>query len=129
MSAMPGCTVSREARGNTAWYSLTGRFEGACAWELSSLLGRELLPEIVLDFSRTTDFVDYSIAVVATALQDLEDKSVRLRGLRQHQLRMFKYFGVDPADLLRQGQLRVQVQVPEPRGLPAAPVARAREVG
>jgi hypothetical protein len=125
MSAMPGCSVMREARGNTAWFSLNGRFEGACAWDLSSLLKRELLPEIVLDFSRTTDFVDYSIAVVAAALQDLGNKSVRLRGLRQHQLRMFKYFGVDPADLLRQGQ----IQVPEPRGLIAAKVARAREVG
>lgn len=126
---MPGCTVSREARGNTAWYSLNGRFEGTCAWELSNLLQRELLPEIVLDFSRTTDFVDYSIAVVATALQDLEDKSVRLRGLRQHQLRMFKYFGVDPADLLRQGRIPVQVQVPHARVLPTAAVAGSREVG
>jgi hypothetical protein len=126
MSPMPGCSVSREARGNTAWFSLTGRFDGACAWDLSGRLERELLPEIVLDFSRTTDFVDYGIAVLATTLQQLENKSVRLRGLRQHQLRMFKYFGVDPAELNRQGQ----GQLPdEPRGLLAAHVARAREVG
>lgn len=96
---MPGCSVVREVRGCTAIYTMSGRFDGACAWDLGLKLGREALREVVLDFSRVGDFVDYAIAIVANGLLGLNGKAVQLRGLRKHQERVFKYFGVDVEEL------------------------------
>jgi len=96
---MPGCNLEREVTGTVAWYRISGRFEGACAWDLAGRLGQEALGEMVLDFSQAAEFVDYGIAVLANALLALSHKRVHLRGLRQHHLRLFKYFGVD-ADAL-----------------------------
>ncbi len=110
---MPPCSVERESTGTTATYRLSGRFEGACAWELSSMLAREMLPELVLDFSQVGDYVDHGIAVVATALLARTDKRIHLRGLRQHQLRLFKYFGVDPDELLRRSPPGLPPRLPE----------------
>lgn len=92
---MPGCSVEREVVGGTAWYRISGRFEGACAWNLTSKMGSEPLSEVGIDFSQVNDFSDYGIAVVASALLDARGKNVRLRGLRQHQERVFQCFGVD----------------------------------
>ncbi len=119
---MPGCSVAREVRGCTALYAVAGRFDGACAWELSAKLEGEPLAEVVLDFSRVGDFVDYAIAIVANGLLSVQGKSVQLRGLRQHQERVLKCFGVDAAELLHLAQA-VPPSVPEQ--LPAL----AREVG
>ena len=91
---MPGCTLEREVNGATALYRVSGRFEGACAWQLCGRLEQEPLHTVVVDFSRVSEFVDYGIAVLATAMLAL-DKQLELRGLRQHQERLFRYFGVD----------------------------------
>jgi hypothetical protein len=107
---MPGCSVEREVIGTTATYRLSGRFEGACAWDLARRLEQEPLAEVLLDFSQVVDYVDYSIAIVASALLAADHKSVHLQGIRQHQLRMFKYFGVDPEELAH----RSGVAAPEP---------------
>lgn len=96
---MPGCSVNREVVGTTARFVLNGRFEGASAWELSTRLDQELLPEIVIDFSQVNEFMDYGIAVVSNAILALPQKQVHMRGLRQHQERLFRYFGVDPEQL------------------------------
>ena len=101
---MPGCSVVREVRGCTAHYTMSGRFDGACAWDLGMKLGRETLGEVVLDFSRVGDFVDYAIAIVANGLLGLSGKQVQLRGLRKHQERVFKYFGVDAAEPARKAR-------------------------
>ena len=115
---MPACTVIREARGDTATYVLSGRFEGVSAWELAARLTEERLPRAVLDFSRCHEFDDYAIAVLSQALLGLVGLRVQLRGLRQHQERVFKCFGVDAAELSNPA---------EPPRLEAAP-ALAREV-
>jgi STAS domain-containing protein len=94
---MPGCTLEREVIGNTALYRISGKFEGACAWELSGRLEREPLSQVVLDFAQVGEFIDYGIAVMANAVQSA-DKQIKLRGLRQHQERLFRYFGVDAAE-------------------------------
>ena len=96
---MPGCTLEREVNGGTALYRVSGKFEGACAWELAGRLEHEPLYGIVVDFSQASDFVDYGVAVLASALLAL-DRRVDFRGLRQHQERLFRYFGVaaQPAD-------------------------------
>jgi len=92
---MPGCRLEREVIGTTATYRISGRFEGACAWDLARRIESEPLVEVLLDFSQVDDFVDYGVAVMANALLALKLKCIHLQGLRQHQLRLFKYFGVD----------------------------------
>ena len=94
---MPGCTLEREVIGSTALYRISGKFEGACAWELSGRLEREPLSRVVVDFAQVGEFVDYGIAVMANAVHSA-DKQIKLRGLRQHQERLFRYFGVDAAE-------------------------------
>jgi anti-anti-sigma regulatory factor len=94
---MPGCTLTREVNGSTALYRIGGRFEAACAWDLSARLDQEPLRGVTIDFSRVTDFVDSAIAVLASSLAASTHR-VRLLGLRQHQERLFRYFGVEPAE-------------------------------
>src|SRR4051812_46908074 len=93
---MPGCSLEREVDGSTALYRIAGRFEGSCAWDLSARLDQEPVLEVVIDFSRVTEFVDSAVAVIAPSLAS-SGHHVRLRGLRQHQERLFRYFGVEPA--------------------------------
>jgi anti-anti-sigma regulatory factor len=97
IAPMPGCIVEREVVEGTAWYRISGRFEGACACDLAGRLERETMVEVMLDFSQVATFSDCGIAVVASAFQSLKQKSIGLRGLRQHQERVFRCFGVDPA--------------------------------
>jgi hypothetical protein len=63
---------------------------------LARKLLAEPLSELVIDFSRANDFVDYGVAVLSNAILALEPKRVRLHGLRTHQARLFRYFGFDP---------------------------------
>jgi hypothetical protein len=91
------CSLNREVIGSTAIYRIAGSFEGSCAWELCGRIEREPLSALVLDFSQVGDFVDYGIAVLANALLSMPQRTVELRGLRQHQERLFRYFGVDAA--------------------------------
>jgi hypothetical protein len=94
---MPRCSLEREVHGNTVLYRIAGRFEGACAWDLSARLEQESLLEVVLDFSRVSEFVDSAVAVIASSLVSSSHR-VSLHGLRQHQERLFRYLGVEPAE-------------------------------
>ena len=116
---MPVCSVIREARGDTATYVVSGRFEGVCAWELATRLSQERLPRAVLDFSRCHEFHDYGIAVLSQALLGIDGLRVQLRGLRQHQERVFKCFGVDVGERSQGGEAPRIESAPE----------RTREVG
>jgi hypothetical protein len=91
---MPGCSLTRETSGSIAVYRITGRFERSCAWDLSARLRQEPLREVVIDFCRVSEFIDSGVAVIATSLASSTQR-VHLRGLRQHQERLFRYFGVD----------------------------------
>jgi len=90
---MPACSLEREVDGSTAFFRISGTFDGAGAWELAGRLEKETLSEVVLDFSQVTQFVDYGVAVLASAAI-AAPRRIRLQGLRQHQERLFKYFGV-----------------------------------
>ncbi len=94
---MPACTPERQVDGSTALYRISGKFDGACAWDLAGRLEQEPLQDLKIDFSQVTEFVDYGIAVLASAIVSSE-KHISLQGLRQHQERLFKYFGIDPED-------------------------------
>lgn len=98
---MPGCCIERNVSGSAAVFRVSGRFEGACAWDLSARIGAEPLASLVLDFSRVSQFADHGIAVLAGALLGVPRKAVELRGLRHHQVRLLAYFGVDAAALAR----------------------------
>lgn len=94
---MPGCDLEREVEGSIAVYRIAGRFENSCAWDLASRIAREPLREVVIDFSRANEFVDSAVAVIASALLSAPHR-VFLKGLRHHQERLFRYFGVDPRE-------------------------------
>ena len=95
------CDIEREIIGSIARFRVTGRFEGTCAFNLAHRIEVEPLGELTLDFSQCAEFVDYGIAVLSSALLSVPGKRVHLEGLRQHQLRLFKYFGVDADELLQ----------------------------
>jgi hypothetical protein len=73
-----------------------GTFDALAAWDVRKRL-RALPPDayVVLDFTQVKEFMDLGVAVVAPGLRDRERPFVTVRGLRQHQHRMFRYFGVD----------------------------------
>jgi hypothetical protein len=112
---MPACSLEREVIGSTAFYRMTGKFEASCAWELSGRLEQEPLAEVVVDFSQVSQFVDYGVAIIAGALVGSR-KRIELRGLRQHQERLFGYFGVAPAELARPGRPASSALEPLPQG-------------
>jgi len=51
--------------------------------------------EVRLDLTRVREFHDFSVAVLARALQG---RRVDVRGLRTHQLRLLRYMGVEMID-------------------------------
>ena len=97
---MPACSLERELNGNTAFYRVSGKFDGAGAWELSGRLQNEPFSQVVVDFSQATDFLDCSVGVIAATLLTSR-KRIQFRGIRQHQERLFGYFGVDPSAFAR----------------------------
>jgi hypothetical protein len=105
---MPGCNIEREVVGSAARYAIAGKFEGACAWELAGRIENESLSELILDFSQCREFVDYGVAVLAGTLLTIPGKRVQFIALRQHQLRLFKYFGVDAEDVLDRSRSEAQ---------------------
>jgi len=98
---MTDCNINREHDGDRVLYRLSGAFDRTGAWALRAKLDRETADEVLLDFSLVRDFSDLGVAVVAHGLQEAP-RRIRFRGLRQHQLRIFRYCGVtiegaDPA--------------------------------
>jgi anti-anti-sigma regulatory factor len=93
---------------------LDGVFDAVAAWRVRGQLQK--LPcdaQVVLDFSKVRDFADLGVAVMASGLAEQSGPRVVLRGLRQHQHRMFRYFGIDfdhglgePANTPEPGSLR-----------------------
>ncbi len=92
-------TRNRSRRGEVI-IELDGMFDVPAAKRLGALLERARPGEAIrIDASRATGFEDFGLAVLAQALGETGARRVALRGLRGHQLRMLRYFGVDPARL------------------------------
>jgi anti-anti-sigma regulatory factor len=92
---MPGaCKFVRESEGGRTVIRLSGVFDRTSAAELAERLEAERGAEVVLDFSLVREFADLGVAALAHELAG-GDRRLLLRGLRQHQLRIFRYFGVD----------------------------------
>jgi anti-anti-sigma regulatory factor len=105
---MIACTIERTEDGRGAVYVLAGGFDRASAWALRERVERELVPEVLLDFTRVREFSDLGVAVLAHGLTGAS-RRIRFRGLRQHELRIFRYCGVAVEELAA-----------EPLGRPAA---------
>jgi anti-anti-sigma regulatory factor len=107
--------LTREMEGERPVLRLRGQFDRASAWALRERLETEAAPELVVDFSLVRDFSDLAVAVLAHGVQ-LTHARIVLRGLRQHQLRIFRYCGVDVAD----GREALATPTPPPAHAPAS---------
>jgi anti-anti-sigma regulatory factor len=91
---MSGCRIERDTEDGRTVIRLSGVFDSESACELSDRLAREHEDDVVLDFSLVREFADLGVAALARGLAD-HGRTLSLRGLRQHQLRVMRYFGID----------------------------------
>ncbi len=89
-----GCTIQRELEGVRTVIRVSGTFDRASAVELAHRLEDERGDELVVDFSHVREFADLGVATLAHGLAGAA-RPLQLRGLRQHQVRIFRYFGLD----------------------------------
>lgn len=101
---MPGCIIRREMEGIHVVIRVAGVFDRASAFEVCEALDGEPDRDVVLDFSLVREFADLGVATLAHGLAGA-DRRLHLRGLRHHQLRIFRYFGLD-VDALQPGEER-----------------------
>jgi anti-anti-sigma regulatory factor len=94
---LTNCTIARESEGDQIVYRVTGVVDRASAWALRQTIESESAPAVLLDFSLVRDFSDLGVAVLAHGLIGAT-RRVLFRGLRQHQVRIFRYCGVAPDD-------------------------------
>jgi anti-anti-sigma regulatory factor len=87
------CSIQRDRDRDRVVFRITGSFERASAWALRSRMERESAAEVLLDFTEVRDFSDLAVAVLAHGLTGAA-RRVSFRGLRPHQLRIFRYCGV-----------------------------------
>jgi anti-anti-sigma regulatory factor len=90
---MTDYTIARERDGDRAVYRLGGVFDRSTAWTLRERIEGDTAREVLLDFTLVRDFSDLGVAIVAHGLTGAT-RRVLFRGLRQHQLRIFRYCGV-----------------------------------
>jgi hypothetical protein len=79
---------------------IEGIFDVSAARRVLELL--DAAPEtntVSVDLSHVREFQDPGVQVLAEALAGPGAARVAVRGLRQHQIRMLRYFGVPPAAL------------------------------
>jgi anti-anti-sigma regulatory factor len=80
---------------------LEGVFDGVAACHLEEKLLRTVPGDrILVDVTQVREFHDFGVAVLGRALTRCRAE-VKLRGLRQHQVRVLRYFGVDAGPLER----------------------------
>jgi anti-anti-sigma regulatory factor len=79
---------------------LDGVFDVRAAREVQKVIeGVRAGGAVRVDLSRVREFHDFGIAVLAQAVKHGGAVRVALQGLRHHQARMLRYFGVDAARL------------------------------
>jgi anti-anti-sigma regulatory factor len=80
---------------------LDGVFDGPAARRLEArILGAQTYRKIRVDLSKVREFQDFALGILAHVLSRVEVQVV-VRGLRQHQLRMLRYFGLSPEAVAR----------------------------
>ncbi len=74
---------------------VSGAFDGVAARRLEATLAlAEPGAAVRVDLTKVREFHDFGIAVLAQALTRCKAR-VTLLGLRQHQIRVLRYFGID----------------------------------
>lgn len=91
---MTACRIEREEEGGRTILRVSGTFDRASAFAVREELSRGRPREVVIDFSQVRDFADLGVATLAYGIAGT-DRRVSMRGLRTHQLRIFRYFGVE----------------------------------
>lgn len=89
---MADADIARDWESDRAVLWIAGVFDRDVAWALRERVARDPAAELLLDFSLVREFSDLGIALLAHALQ-ASPRRVLFRGLRQHQLRIFRYCG------------------------------------
>lgn len=75
---------------------LEGTFDVRAARRVDATIDRAGPGErVVVDVSLVREFHDFGIAVLGQTVKHAAPGRVALRGLRQHQARLLRYFGVD----------------------------------
>jgi len=120
---MTDCTIAKERDGERAVFRLGGVFDRTSAWTLRARVEQEGALEVLLDFSQVQDFSDLGVAVLAHGLTSV-NRRVLFRGLRQHQLRIFRYCGVAVEEL----NAREATAVPAQKQIDEAPAADDRSL-
>ena len=88
--------VQRTIDGGVVVYRISGTFDRASAWALRERIENDPEDGILLDFTRTREFSDLAVAVLAHGLAGGTHR-VGFRGVGQHELRILRYCGV-PVD-------------------------------
>lgn len=75
------------------------RMEGAFDLPAARLVAHTLQrmspgEDVVVDFTHVRQFHDFAVALLAKAVAQ-RDGAVKLHGLRMHQIRLLRYFGID----------------------------------
>ncbi len=85
---------------------IEGVFDAAAAQRLASALESADGADVRIDLTHVREFHDFGIAMLARALSGRH--GVAVSGLRQHQLRLLRYFGIDAgsADLSQPVELQ-----------------------
>ncbi|BDG08205.1 hypothetical protein AMPC_13180 [Anaeromyxobacter paludicola] len=71
-------------------------FDASAAASLIEALRRSERLPLLVDFSAVRDFDDHSVARFCAAAR-AHAGPIRFHGLREHQVRMLRYLGLDPA--------------------------------
>lgn len=111
---MSESTITREWEGDRLVVRVSGVFDRASAWALRDRVEHESVQEVLLDFSLVRDFSDLGVAVLAHGLSGLR-RRVAFRGLRQHQLRIFRYCGVPVEETADHDAVASPALMPEKR--------------
>jgi anti-anti-sigma regulatory factor len=93
---------------------LEGTFDVPAARLLENSLRRLSGHDAVrVDFTRVRHFNDFAVAVLAQALKTVGGAEVKVLGLSLHQVRLLRYFGVDP-EVFRDVPSRESAPPPRP---------------
>jgi anti-anti-sigma regulatory factor len=88
----------------TAVIRLEGTFDLPAARLLENSLRRMAgASRVRVDFTHVREFKDFAVAVLAQTLRSDGAVGVKMEGLGLHQVRLLRYFGVDPAVFRRDG--------------------------
>ena len=88
------------ARRGELLIEVDGVFDVPAAKRVGSLLERARPGDAIrIETSRVSHFQDFGLALLAQALKETRAARVAIRGLREHQLRILRYFGIDPSRL------------------------------